>query len=367
MILHCSGIRASDARIEQQDVFVSGTEGYHTYRIPAVLVTKKGTILAFCEGRVKGRGDAGDIDLVLRRSSDGGKTWSSLVNVWNDGENTCGNPCPVVDQETGTIWLPMTWNAGKISERKIKPGFGKDSRRVFVTHSTDDGLTWSEPREITAETKKKEWSWYATGPGAGIQIQNGPHRGRLVIPCDHKVPATGDNGFWSHVIYSDDHGATWQLGGVTPRDRVNECEVVELDKGRLLLNMRNYDKRVPARQICVSDDGGKTWKNQKHDPALIEPTCQASLRRYRWPERDQHGILLFSNPADPKLRERMTIRASYDDGESWPVARLLHEGSAAYSCLVVLPDGQIGCLYERDNYAKISLATFSLDWLKESP
>jgi len=348
----------------ETDVFVSGEGGYHTYRIPSVIVTKQGTLLAFCEGRKNSRSDTGDIDLLLRRSSDGGKTWSKAQVVWDDGPNTCGNPCPVVDRDTGVVWLLLTWNAGKVHERGIPPGFGEDSRRVFVTHSKDDGATWAKPVNITSHTKDRAWSWYATGPGAGIQIENGNHRGRLVIPCDHKTPTDEGVRYFSHVIYSDDHGSTWQLGGSSPGDKVNECEVVELAGGRLMLNMRNYDKRVRARQVCFSDDGGCTWHDQRHDETLIEPICQASIRRCRWPGRDEPGVILFSNPASTKGRRRLTIRASYDDGKTWRHSRLLHEGSSAYSCLCVLDDGTIGCLYEKDGYKRITFARFPLEWVQ---
>ncbi|MBM4029555.1 MAG: exo-alpha-sialidase, partial [Planctomycetes bacterium] len=163
----------------QMDVYVSGTAGYHTYRIPSLIVTKKGTILAFCEGRKNSRSDTGDIDLLMKRSADGGKTWSDAMLVWNDKGNTCGNPCPVVDQGTGVIWLLMTWNRGDDNEAAIKAGTGKDTRRVFVSSSADDGATWTRPVDITASVKHKDWRWYATGPGVGIQLQRGPHKGRL--------------------------------------------------------------------------------------------------------------------------------------------------------------------------------------------
>lgn len=348
----------------QTDVFVSGEGGYHTYRIPSVIVSKQGTLLAFCEGRKAGRSDAGDIDLLLRRSSDGGRTWSATQVVWDDGANTCGNPCPVVDRETGVIWMLLTWNSGKIHEGKIQPGFGEDSRRVFVTHSDDDGETWADPVDITSSAKEEAWSWYATGPGAGIQIEHGEHSGRMIIPCDHKLPIENGEHYLSHVVYSDDHGQTWQLGGSAPEDQVNECEVVELDGGRLMLNMRNYDESVRARQVCFSDDGGITWKDQRHDEALIEPICQASIRRYRWASLAQPGVILFSNPASIEGRRALTIRASYDGGVTWKHSRLLHEGGSAYSCLCVLDDGSIGCLYEKDGYQRITFARFPLEWIQ---
>src|SRR5215212_7644444 len=133
------------------DVFVAGADGYHTYRIPSVIVTPKGTVLAFCEGRKAGRGDAGNIDLLLRRSTDGGKTWGKAQVVWDDGDNTCGNPCPVVDAKTGTVWLLLTHNFGKDTQSKIVAGTGQGTRTVWVTRSTDDGATWAAPIEITKQ------------------------------------------------------------------------------------------------------------------------------------------------------------------------------------------------------------------------
>ena len=350
----------------ETEVFVSGQDGYHTYRIPASVVTTKGTLLAFCEGRKKSRSDTGDIDLVMKRSSDGGKSWSSMSVVWDDGLNTCGNPCPVVDRDTGTIHLLLTWNSGKMHESKIKSGFGEDSRRVFVSHSTDDGKTWTKPKGITAATKKKDWTWYATGPGAGIQLEKGKHAGRLVIPCDHKLQAHGDRSFRSHVIYSDDHGKTWHLGGIAPKAMVNECEVVELSDDRLLLNMRNYDKSIWARQVCFSKDGGLSWQNQRHDKKLIEPICQASIRRLRWPAKERPGVILFSNPASKNKRDKLTIRASYDDGATWKHSRELYSGGSAYSCLVILKNQAIGNLYEKDGYKSIVFTRLDLEWLQSS-
>ena len=147
--------------VQQVDVFQSGTEGYRTYRIPAVVLSNKGTVLAFCEGRKTSSSDAGDIDLMLRRSTDGGRTWQPMQLVYEEGGTakiTIGNPCPVVERTTGTIWLP----------------FCRNNDRVFITKSTDDGLTWNKPIEITRQVKKPEWRWYATGPGHGIQLAERP-------------------------------------------------------------------------------------------------------------------------------------------------------------------------------------------------
>jgi len=337
-------------------VFVSGQEGYHTYRIPALAVTTQGTVLAFCEGRKNSQSDTGDIDLLLKRSTDQGATWSGQRVIWDDAGNTCGNPCVVVDRDTNTIWLLMTWNRGDDHEPQIIARTSRDTRRVYVSHSTDDGLTWSSPREITPAVKQENWTWYATGPGSGIQVQQGPHKGRLLIPCDHIEAGSGQ--YYSHVIYSDDHGASWKLGGRTPQHQVNECQVVELPGGQLMLNMRNYDRAKKNRQVALSDDGGATWKDQRFDAALIEPICHAAIERCSLPA-DGSSILVFSNPASEDSRVNMTLRASFDDGRTWPASRVLHAGPSAYSDLAVFADGQIGCLYEagaRHAYETIALA-----------
>ena len=350
--------------MEQMRLFSSGEKGYDTYRIPALAVTVKGTILAFCEGRKHSHSDTGDIAMLLKRSADNGRTWSDQQVVWDDDGHTCGNPCPVVDRETGTVWLLMTWNRGDDRESRIIDRTSKDTRRVFVTHSDDDGVTWAQPEEITADAKLPGWTWYATGPGAGIQIEHGPDRGRLVIPCDHIEADTGH--YYSHVIYSDDHGKTWKLGGSTPQHQVNECEVAELTGNRLMLNMRNYDRSQHTRKVSLSEDGGMRWGDIYADPALIEPICQASIRRYS--KTDGGNILLFSNPAHEQERRNMTVRLSEDGGATWPAAKVLHAGPSAYSCLTVLADGQVACLYEAGEggpYESIVLARFPLAWLRD--
>jgi sialidase-1 len=367
--LQCIGAATPDrgADIHYQALWVSGQGGYHTYRIPALAVTANGTVLAFCEGRKTSCSDAGDIDLLMRRSTDHGKTWSTQKVVWSDGNNTCGNPCPVVDTQTGTIWLATTWNRGDDREDRIISGQSKDTRRVFLLSSTDDGLTWSQPIEITPDVKKPDWTWYATGPGSGIQIRHGKYAGRLVLACDHIEAAT--KRYYSHSVYSDDHGKTWQLGGSTPDAKVNECKVVELSDSRLMLNMRNYDPSKKTRQKAYSRDGGITWEDQGFDPTLVEPTCQASMARYSWPGGNEKNVILFSNPASAK-RANLTVRASLDDGKSWSLSRSLHAGPSAYSDLAVLADQTAACLYERGEkqpYEQIALARFMLQDLHRDP
>ena len=339
---------------EQTDLFVSGTDGFHTYRIPALLATHAGTLLAFCEGRRHHGGDHGEIALLVKRSEDHGRTWSGQQVVWEDAPNTCGNPCPVQDSSTGIIWLTANWNRPGRSSYDYFNAY--DSRYVYVLASADDGRTWSPPRDITPDVKPRNWGWYATGPCTGIELRTEPHRGRLLIPCNHTEFDENSARLYSHVIYSDDHGESWHIGGSTPTDLLDECQAAELSDGRIMLNMRHADPEQNCRGVTTSDDGGQTWAPVRHDAALIEPTaslgCQGSL--IRAPD----GKLYFSNPASIN-RERLTARMSPDDGVTWPTARVLHEGPAAYSSLAALPDGRIACLYERGQasaYERITLA-----------
>ena len=340
---------------EMQTIYKSGSVQTNTYRIPAMLVSKKGTLLAFAEARRNSGGDTANIDTVVRRSEDNGMTWGDEIIVFDEQDNVAGNPCPVVDQSTGRIWSLQTWNSHKVHESQTKAGFGEDSRRVFATYSDDDGRTWAKAKDITASAKLPHWSWYATGPGAGIQLQRGTYRGRLIIPCDHKaLPEGGPQTYHSHILYSDDHGKTWHIGAQTGHG-LNECEAVELENGDLMLNSRNHGVDEFYRGVSISTDGGQSFSLFHRDPALLEPRCQASIRRYRWSEGDQPGIILFSNPAR-KWRDFLMLRMSYDDGKTWPDARIVFPYTTAYSDIAVLADGRIGVLFERDNHTKIDLA-----------
>ena len=345
----------ADDQSTKTDVFVSGTGGYHSYRIPAVILTPKGTLLAFCEGRKSSRSDHGDLDLVLRRSTDNGKTWTPTQIVHEEGGDakiTIGNPCPVVDQDTGRVWLP----------------FCRNNDKVLITFSDDDGNTWAKPSETTDSVKESGWGWYATGPGVGIQLTRGKHRGRLVIPCDHSKQIDGKRVMFSHAFFSDDHGKTWKLGG-TVDQHTDECQVVELSDGTLMMNMRNYwgrDGKQPGkdkmRAVALSRDGGTSWGKLRFDQNLIEPICQGSFLRYATKGNAGPDRLLFSNPASKAKRERLTVRLCHDDGKTWSAAMLLHKGPSAYSCLTVLSDGSIGCLYKggvKNAYEKIIFARFS--------
>lgn len=340
------------------DLWERGTGDHHTYRIPALAVTTTGVVLAFCEGRRDGGGDAGQIDMLLRRSLDGGRSWEPQRTVSAEPGFTTGNPAPVVDRRTGDVVLLLSRNPADQNETEICAG--RAARTVWVTRSTDEGLTWSEPEEITITTKQQDWTWYATGPGHGIQLDSG----RLVIPCDHAVGELLDrwrDPFRSHVIYSDDGGTTWALGGVLP-DGTNESTIAELQDGRLYFNVRNH-AGTGLRGYAYSDDGGESFGTLRWHPDLVEPTCQGSVLA------TETGALLLSTPAGDK-RENLTIRSSQDDGATWSPGVVVTAGPAAYSDLVITDEGIVLCLYETGAeklYESLRLASFALEDLVAEP
>ncbi len=348
------------------EVYQAGEAGFHTFRIPSLLAAGNGTLLAFAEARRDGAADAGDIDLVVKRSRDGGVSWSALQVVGDDGPNTVGNPCPVLDRRTSTIWLLTTRNRGTDRERDIIAGTSQGTRTVWVQRSTDDGDTWSAPVEITASVKPAGWTWYATGPGVGIQTR----AGRLVIPANHveNHAAAGPGVHRSHIVYSDDGGAHWTLGASADAG-TNESQIAELSDGRLLLNMRNHPPKLEnVRLVAISRDAGRTLSETTPDRALIEPPAQASLIAAGGSAATDSWRLIFANPASTK-RERLTVRISEDDGATWPIARVVHGGPAAYSSLAALPDGSIGLLFERGDrsaYERITFARLTRQWLASS-
>jgi sialidase-1 len=350
---------------EQSALFVGGQEGYHPYRIPSMVVTGRGTVLAFCEGRLSDYGDAGIIHLLLRRSFDGGRTWAPLQVVVAEVDMTCGNPCPVVDRRTGRVVLTFCKNLARGNEGAIIKG--QAPRTVWTTVSDDDGVTWSAPVEITASVKPATWTWYATGPGHGIQLASG----RLIVPCDHVVGVHHDaarDPYHSHVIYSDDGGRSWTLGGIVSVGS-NECQAVETEDGAIYLNARNWQERG-QRAYAWSRDGGLTFEPRQIDPTLLEPPlwggCQASMVRYSMTAPGQPSRILFANPVSrEEVRQNMTLRMSTDECRTWSAGRTLWPGPAAYSDLAVAPDKTILCLYERGDehpYQTLTLARFDLEW-----
>ncbi|MFN8286070.1 MAG: sialidase family protein [Chitinophagales bacterium] len=304
-------------------IFKNGKEGYRMYRIPALVQTKSGLLLAFCEGRQSLR-DHGNIDLVMKTSADSGKTWGALQLIYSDGKNTCGNPSPVVESATGVILLTATIN----------------NRSVIVFKSSDEGKHWSNPMDVTASVKPSDWNWYATGPVHGIQISQGVNKGRIVVPCNHTLKNSSRH--ISHIIYSDDMGTSWHLGGSVNTEGTDECTVAELPEGNLLLNMRNTDRQLPCRKTSISKDGGLSWSTPAFDSTLIEPVCQGALLSH--PQK--RNVLCFTNPANSKVRKDLTLRFSFDSGKSWKKEILIQKGPCAYSDITLINHDDLYCIYE---------------------
>ncbi|MEU0253256.1 sialidase family protein [Streptomyces sp. NPDC006184] len=339
--------------------YVSGRDGYAAYRIPATVVTPEGTVLAFAEGRRGGLGDSGDIDVVLRRSADGGCTWGPQTVVAAGRGDTRGNPAPVVDPRTGEVVLVTCGNSGAVTQAQIMRGEvpPERARRVFVQRSRDDGRSFTAPRDITAGVTRPGWRWYATGPGHALALTRGPHAGRLLVPANHSAappagsPDTGEEPRYhgGHALYSDDSGRTWHLGfvdagydGVTDAD---ETSAAELADGRLYLSSRDQDGTAPGNRLdSYSSDGGRTLDR----PYAVQPTLddvpvvQGSVLRLAGPG----APLLFSAPSVPTARRAPALWSSTDAGRTFTRLLTLSDRPAAYSDLVQLGPGTVGVLYE---------------------
>ena len=360
--------------MEKIDLFEGGKGGFQSYRIPGVVATPKGTLLAYCEARSDKVADWGEIEVHLRGSTDGGKTWAPAHKIAHDGQRIEGNPRKAVGGEhEQTVNNPVA-----IVDRSgvIHFLYCINYARCFYMQSQDDGLTFSAPVEITAafDAFRPEcpWNVLATGPGHGIQLKSG----RLVVPVwlaygkkpgDHAPSMTG-------TIYSDDSGKTWKAGQVVlPNEGAflnpNEASVAELSDGSVMLNARTNAKRN-RRLVSMSPDGSTRWTTPTFNEALWDPMCMGSL--ISLPQ--EKGVLLFSNPHSLKRdangaevpgrgdRVNLSVKLSRDDGATWPINKTLEAGPSAYSDLTVLPDGTIICFYERDQ--RLSVARFNLEWLK---
>lgn len=357
--------------LKYKTIFESGKDGYHTYRIPSIIKTNKGTLLAFAEGRAS-RADVSEIDIVVKRSEDNGETWSKLTIVIADGRSSYTNPCSLVIEDNNRVFLFLQHYPFPCKERDVVPGIdGEKVCRNYIFYSDDDGVTWSKPKNITKETKRPTIvTSIAGGPGIAIQKRRVPHKGRLILPINQ-----GPWGIWrNYAAYSDDLGDSWHMGELIPaegeKNAGNEVQMVELIDGSILANARSYNiprfwKRK-CRKVSISHDSGENWDKYKNAPELIESRCQGSIIRYTDPLDGLKSRLLFSNPASQRGRINGTIRLSYDEGKTWEFSKVLEKGKYAYSCLTILKDNTIGCLYEtgiKNAYEKLEFAHFDLEWL----
>ena len=355
------------------DVFLSDKEGYNSIRIPSVVVTKSGVVLAFAEGRA-GLKDQAANDIILKRSTNAGRTWGPLQLLHDDGRNSLNNPTAVVEHESGRVFLMYQRIPSHLRERddRIETGYdGTNVYRSLLLWSDDDGATWSRPLDVTRSTKRPtNATTIASGPGIGIQLTRGKHRGRLIIPFNEGPYYEWNN----YAVFSDERGATWQFGENVPgafvpygragqRSQINEAQMVELSDGSVRLNSRQFNGSK-VRKTAVSKDGGATWSPVEDVPALPDPSCNASILRYSFDDGAGRGRILYSGPDSVSGSRKLgTVHLSLDDGATWPVKRMLWADSFAYSVLTRLPDGKVGCLFEADSYGRIVFARFSVEWV----
>ena len=350
------------------DVFRSGDDGYVSVRIPSVVVTKKGTALAFAEGRQKAT-DQAENDIVMKRSFDGGVTWSALQLLHDDGANSLNNPTALV-AESGRVFLMYQRIPAQLKEhsQETETGYeGENIYRTFLLISEDDGATWAKPREVTRGTKHPTGATtVASGPGIGIQLTRGPHKGRLVMPFNE-----GPYGQWNnYAALSDDEGVTWRCGENVPgaqigqRSQMNEVQMIELSDGSVRLDSRQF-AGAKVRKTAVSGDGGATWSAIVELPELRDPSCMAGLLRYSFDDGDGRGRLLHTGP-DSTKRDHGTVWLSLDDGATWPVKRELWPGGFAYSVPTRFADGTVGVLFEADDYRRIVFARFPIEWVESA-
>jgi sialidase-1 len=373
IVLLLSLLFLANANAQQKTVpvFVSGTEGHKSYRIPAIISLPNGNLLAFCEGRVNNSGDYGNINIVLKRSTDKGKTWGSLQTVADAGDLQVGNPAPVVDltdpaYPKGRLFL--FYNTGNAHEGEIRKG--KGIREVWYKTSIDNGLSWSEAVNITSQTHRpkqpqinpaynfsEDWRSYANTPGHAMQFSAGLYKGRMYVAANHSAgdPQAQFVDYKAHGFYTDDHGKTFHLSENIEIPGGNEATAAELSGNRLMMNIRNQKGDVKNRIVAISNNGGQTWDTTYFDKNLPDPVCQGSILTIG--KKKGSHILAFCNSADTEIRDNLTLRISYNDGKTWTksivVDRTGKEENTAYSDIVKIASKKIGVLYEKEDYSKI--------------
>ena len=349
-------------------------DNVHTYRIPALTTTAKGTLLAVYDiRRNQGRDLQEDIDIGLSRSTDGGQTWEPTQVIMDMGtygglpeeQNGCSDPGILVDPKTGKIFCAAVWMWGKPGMHQwegegSEAGFeiGKAAQFLMV-ESRSDGRRWSRPRNMTRELKREEWVLFAPSPQGGIVLKDGT----LVMPSQGRDKAGTP---FSNIMYSKDHGRSWTVSNPAFVGS-SECQAVQLDDGSLMLNMRTERNLARLRSVVTTADLGETWTHHAtHQKALIEPSCNGSLLRFDYVEngKAQH-LLIFVNPHSQERRDHHTLKISFDEGMSWPEEyHLLLDvgGGAGYPSLTRIDDQHIGLVYE-GSQAHVVFEKFSLDEL----
>lgn len=362
-------------------VYRSGEDGHAIYRIPAIISLPGGDLLAFAEGRVHGGSDFGDINIVMKRSTDKGRTWGTLMMIVDNDSLQAGNPAPVVDLHDpsypdGRIFL--FYNTGNNHEGEVRKGNGL--REVWYITSADQGKTWSAPVNITTRVHRprqpklnpaynfqEDWRSYANTPGHAMQFSSGPYRGRIFVAANHSAgePQPQFRDYAAHGFYSDDHGKTFRLSESVPVEGSNESTATELSDGTLMMNIRNQRGDIRSRIVALSRTGGASWDTVWFDKRLPDPVCEGSILNVG--KRKRKNILAFTNAADEKNRDNLTLRISYDDGKTWHKSIVIDKAPdgqernhSAYSDIVTLGRRRVGILYERDNYSSIVFT--ATDW-----
>ena len=359
---------------ESVPVFISGEGGYKTYRIPAIIMAPNNELLAFCEGRVKGSADFGDIDIVMKRSADGGRTWMPMNKIVDMDSLQAGNPAPVVDLSDPTYpegRIFLFYNTGNNHEGEVRKGNGL--REVWFINSTDNGNSWSAPKNITLQVHRpnqpmqnssyhfsEDWRSYANTPGHALQLTSGKYKGRIFVAANHSEgnPKRDFTDYFMHGFYTDDHGASFHLSQSLQLPGSNEATAAEISNGGVIVNARNQKGDIKRRIVAHSNDGGEHWNRFSFDEHLPDPVCEGSILNVG--KRKGKQILAFSNAADTLRRNNLTLRISFDEGISWVKNILIEAGNqdgkidaTAYSDLVKLAKKSIGVLYERDDYKEI--------------
>lgn len=378
LITHLFTQSFSQSRIP---VFVAGQGGHQSYRIPAIIGLPNGDLLAIAEGRVNNAGDFGDINLVMKRSIDNGKTWSDMVTLVDNDSLQAGNPAPVVDlmdprYPGGRIFL--FYNTGNNHEGEVRKG--KGLREVWYITSVDNGKTWSEAVNITTEVHrpnqphvnpqydfKEDWRSYANTPGHALQISSGPHRGRLFVAANHSAgdPQQHFRDYAAHGYFTDDHGSTFKLSETVPLSGSNEATAADLADGSVMMNIRNQTGDVRARIVAISSSGGAEWDTTYFDRQLPDPVCEGTILTIG--KKKGKNILAFCNAADTVHRDNLTLRISYDEGKTWEKNIVVDKAAPgeernhiAYSDIVKIAKNRIGILYERDGYSEIVFSVIKI-------